>query len=185
MYQYYLCGTDHNELHVVILPPSFSECSIIEKLGCGDFSFPILLWRRYFGGYCSGVVAISFLFLCDMHGKLINPKSAIKSASRLFSTRLLTVCPLIMVQQAGYDHLRILCDPYFPPSILLFFVTGLVTGVWAQFLVQPFISLLSPSRSVCSPSSLYQSFPKSAFQVLACDSIYIDGSYDGLLSDCP
>lgn len=170
VYQYNLCRTDHNELHVVLLCLWLSDYSVIDKLGCGDFSFPTRLSRRYAGGYCSGVIAISFLFLCDLNGKLVNPMNAIKRASHLFCSRLLTVCPLVMVQQAGYDHLRILCDPFFPSSIPLFFVTGLATGVWAQFLFQPFITLLTPSNSLitkrCSISSLYKSFPKNAFHVL-------------------
>lgn len=170
LYQCGLCGADHNQLHVVACFPSFSGCSIIEKLGCGDFSFPTRLSRRYFGGYCSGVTAISFLYLCDLCASQVNSAPSIKRASRLFCSRLLTVCPLVMVQQAGYDHLRILCDPFVSPSLSLFFMTGFVTGIWAQFLVQPFLSLLAPSSGSMNAnrytlSSLYKSFPKNAFQV--------------------
>ena len=104
VYQYNLCRTDHNELHVVLLCLWLSDYSVIDKLGCGDFSFPTRLSRRYAGGYCSGVVAISFLFLCDLNGKLVNPMNAIKRASHLFCSKLDI---LTIVIQSNIDFCKV------------------------------------------------------------------------------
>ena len=176
--------------------------SYIKKLHCGDFSFHVDLHKRYFGGYLTGLTAISYLGLTEVISAFL--KDGWKGISwtsvlTTFKQRALTVAPLVMMQQSFYDHLRILEDPYVPPSynfrFLLsrapvFFSTGLVTGVAAQFLVQPFINLTSspsPSSSFCFlPSFLWRGVLYRCCMVciyVAIRLFHLDCSYDGHFSD--
>ena len=85
---------------------------------CGDFSFPLYMTRRYLGGYGAGITAISFLSITELIEERI--KNGWRSINKVHFTQywhqFFTVCPLIMIQQAGYDHLRMLEDPFLPPS---------------------------------------------------------------------
>ena len=93
--------------------------SYIKKMHCGDFSFNVDILKRYLGGYMTGVTAV--LYLNAVEAACTGMKNGWKqlswrSLSNTFKLRLLTVAPLVMMQQSFYDHLRILEDPYFAPS---------------------------------------------------------------------
>lgn len=96
--------------------------SFIQKMGCGDFSYSFHMIRRYIGGYCAGVTAVSYLSFCDFIIHCVRNKRICitRDYGMQFCRKLLTVCPLIMIQQAGYDHLRIVADPFISPSFLLY-----------------------------------------------------------------
>ena len=140
----------------------------IKNMHCGDFSFHVDMHKRYVGGYLTGLTAISYLGLTEIISTFLKDKSKgvlWNSAWTTFKQRALTVAPLVMMQQSFYDHLRILEDPYLPPSycfrcllirVTLFFSTGLITGIVAQFLVQPFINLTSSSCFCFLPSFLWK-----------------------------
>ena len=93
--------------------------SYIKNMHCGDFSFNVDLLKRYLGGYMTGVTAV--LYLSSVEAAWLGMKNGWKqlswsSLSSTFKLRLLTVAPLVMMQQSFYDHLRILEEPYFAPS---------------------------------------------------------------------
>lgn len=148
-------------------------------MGCGDFSYSFHMIRRYLGGYCAGVTAVSFLSFCDFISQCVRNKRICSTheCGIQFYRKLLTVCPLIMIQQAGYDHLRIITDPFISPSFFciyifnyrvpLFFVTGFVTGIMGQLLIQPFINFFQDDFSF-SFSSLWKGSLHSCFNVFNC-----------------
>ena len=93
--------------------------SYIKKMHCGDFSFNVDLLKRYLGGYMTGVTAV--FYLSSVEATWLGMKNGWEqlswsSLSSIFKLRLLTVAPLVMMQQSFYDHLRILEEPYFAPS---------------------------------------------------------------------
>lgn len=93
--------------------------SYIKNMHCGDFSFNVDLLKRYLGGYMTGVTAV--LYLSSVEAAWLGMRNGWKqlswsSLSSTFKLRLLTVAPLVMMQQSFYDHLRILEEPYFAPS---------------------------------------------------------------------
>ena len=164
---------------------------------CGDFSFYVDLHKRYLGGYLAGLTAISYLGLTEVISTYL--KDRLKGISwtsvwKTFRQRALTVAPLVMMQQSFYDNLRILEDPYFHPSYhfrflfsraTVFFSTGFVTGVAAQFLVQPFINLNSSASSqFCFlPSFLWKGALRCCCVVSVICFSQLDCSYDGHFSD--
>lgn len=136
--------------------------SFLRLFNCGDYSFVVDTPRKYIAGYLAGVTANSFISVVNYFWKHL-PKNEVM---KLFKQQFLTVCPLIMMQQAFYDHLRTLEDPFVYPSFVVFFLTGAVTGTLAQFLVQPFINYYNnPINSISSPLILWKGTFRNSLRV--------------------